>query len=199
MMLQALPGTSSPRGPLFLPIPKGTFSHARREFRPTHYLGFVDPGEQSPIQSLSFVLHDLIGRSMVLTAPDDDSINFATVISLLRFGDSLRQGSRILVHCHHGRSRSTAAVAILVASTHGVAVAQDLLHRWQESRGLIQPNPRMLHVAGILMGSALHARPLPCESSDLLAPVHLRPCSSVAERILGKNEVARPIRVEGTN
>lgn len=173
-------------GPVFCPVAKGAFSYARQHLQPTHFLGLVDSGERSPLHALHWSC--LLGRSMILQAEDDDRITIASVLSILRFGERLKRRSRVLVHCHHGRSRSTAAVALLVAQAHGRQAGQELLDQWSTST-FRQPNRRMIQLGSILLGMPLHT----WDMSD-----SIRPCSSMAERVLGKDEAARSIRAQGT-
>lgn len=124
----------------------------------SHVLSLLDPDTPEPAVGRLFgdvwahrVLrfHD-IDRSMPggrAPAPDD-------VSDVLSFGRELRDAparSHVLVHCHAGVSRSTAAAVILMAQqnpgreTEALAAVTAL-------RPIARPNPRMLALADEILG-----------------------------------------------
>lgn len=84
----------------------------------SHVLSILDPDEPEPSASglcrpdrlLRLRFHDAIERSPGVKLPTVDD-----VARILEFGSQLGYGARLLVHCHFGISRSTAAMAALIA------------------------------------------------------------------------------------
>ncbi|HEX5317657.1 MAG TPA: hypothetical protein VFW46_00780 [Stellaceae bacterium] len=84
----------------------------------THVVSILDPGAPDPAAFSSFAahgrlelrFHDAIepAHGYVLPQPRD-------VEAPLAFGHGIGVGSHVLIHCHAGRSRSTAMAALLLA------------------------------------------------------------------------------------
>ena len=118
--------------------------------RVTHVLSILDPGtpepakfaELPPDQLLRLRFHDCIETNI----PEMDAPAAEHIEAILAFGaDAARAHHRILIHCHMGISRSTAAAIMLLASRHGDAEAAVV--RVTELRPIAWPNLRMIELA----------------------------------------------------
>jgi predicted protein tyrosine phosphatase len=118
--------------------------------RVTHVLSILDPGTPEPAkfaelpadQLLRLRFHDIIETNI----PAMDPPAAEHVEAILAFGaDAARAHHRILIHCHMGISRSTAAAIMLLASRHGDAEAA--VARVAELRPIAWPNLRMIELA----------------------------------------------------
>lgn len=92
--------------------------------------------------------HDLIEPDDTIVAPQERDI-----ADILQFGDRLREeGSQgALIHCHMGVSRSTAALAILLARSDPERLAR-VFPQVVERRPQAWPNSRMIDMADRLLG-----------------------------------------------
>jgi predicted protein tyrosine phosphatase len=125
----------------------------------THVLSILDPGrpEPGPLQAYNphhrttLHFHDAIEPGSGLLLPD---VNDVEVI--LAFGRGIPRCSaaclHVLVHCHKGVSRSTAAVLMLEAQAHPHADEDRLFARLREIRPQAWPNSRMVGFADELLG-----------------------------------------------
>jgi predicted protein tyrosine phosphatase len=127
----------------------------------THVLSLLDPDwpELEAFESYGehhrTTLHfnDIIEPSegKVLPTPDD-------VAEILRFGSDLaassggREEGHLLVHCHMGVSRSTAAMLSLLARVHAGENEDRLFERLREIRPQAWPNSVMVGYADDLLG-----------------------------------------------
>ena len=97
--------------------------------------------------------HDIIRPigSMILPEPGD-------VEAVLRFGEEVSArkpaaaDAHLLVHCHMGISRSTAAMATLLAQRHPQADEDAIFAHLHSIRPQIWPNSRMIGFADTLLG-----------------------------------------------
>lgn len=127
----------------------------------THVLSLLDPDwpeietfrEFGEHHRTTLKFHDIIEPLPGRTAPTPDDVE-----EILRFGAVLAEtsGSRgeghLLVHCHMGVSRSTAAMLSLLAQTYP-GEAEDLLFaRLREIRPQAWPNSRMIGFADEILG-----------------------------------------------
>ena len=126
----------------------------------THVLSILDPdhpdpeafGAYDPHHRTILRFHDIINPlpGMILPTPQD-------VESILRFGDDVmkagdgRAEGHLLVHCHMGISRSTAAMVTLLAQTHPDESEERLMERLVEIRPQAWPNSRMIQFADELL------------------------------------------------
>jgi predicted protein tyrosine phosphatase len=118
--------------------------------RVTHVLSILDPGTPEPArfaalpadQLLRLKFHDIIETNIpAMYPPAAEHIE-----QIIAFGaDAARAHHRILIHCHMGISRSTAAAITLLASRHGDAEAA--VARVTELRPIAWPNLRMIELA----------------------------------------------------
>ncbi|MBD2749024.1 protein-tyrosine-phosphatase [Microvirga sp. BT688] len=132
----------------------------QRERSVTHVLSILDPdhpdpeafGSYDPHHRTILRFHDIINpiEGMVLPAPEH-------VEAVLRFGDEVAAGhagkieGHLLVHCHMGVSRSTAAMLTLLAQTHPEESEEKLFERLTEIRPQAWPNSLMIAFADELL------------------------------------------------
>ncbi|MBB3018468.1 putative protein tyrosine phosphatase [Microvirga lupini] len=132
----------------------------QRERSVTHVLSILDPdhpdpeafGSYDPHHRTILRFHDIINpiEGMILPKPEH-------VEAVLRFGDEVAQnrGERaeghLLVHCHMGVSRSTAAMLTLMAQTNPEESEERLFERLTEIRPQAWPNSLMIAFADGLL------------------------------------------------
>ncbi|MGD9618177.1 MAG: tyrosine phosphatase family protein [Alphaproteobacteria bacterium] len=123
----------------------------------THVLSILDPEwpdppefeDYSPHQRLALRFHDIIDPLPGRLAPTRGD-----VARLLEFGHELSAAKtcHLLVHCHAGVSRSTAATALILAQAHPGRPARDVLDAVSRIRPRAWPNLRMLEFGDELLG-----------------------------------------------
>jgi predicted protein tyrosine phosphatase len=127
----------------------------------THVLSILDPELPDPEDfrrydshhRTTLRFHDIIQPmgSMILPEPKD-------VEAVLKFGDELvaeptvTADAHLLVHCHMGVSRSTAAMTTLLCQLHPEADEDAVLSHLHSIRPQIWPNSRMIGFADVLLG-----------------------------------------------
>lgn len=127
-----------------------------REAGLSDVLSIIDPYEPEPVVFDRFHPHrrqtlrfdDVMSRSAGAQAPEDDHLG-----ALLAFGQAIEQAgdaTHLLIHCHAGVSRSTAAAAILMAQ-HNAGREADAFLALLELRAQAWPNTRMVQIADRLM------------------------------------------------
>jgi predicted protein tyrosine phosphatase len=132
----------------------------QRDRSVTHVLSILDPdhpdpeafGAYDPHHRTILRFHDIIQpvEGMILPRPDH-------VEAILRFGEEVAEGSaeraegHLLVHCHMGVSRSTAAMLALLAQTHPEEDEDKLFERLREIRPQAWPNSLMMTFADELL------------------------------------------------
>lgn len=137
----------------------------------SHVLSILDPGHPQPEafgaygehERLELRFHDIIDERPEMLAPQA-----ADVERLLAFGrDLLREPARtahLLVHCHAGVSRSSAAMTLLLAQTRPERPAAEAMAEVARIRPIAWPNLRMIELGDDLLGrggelvAAAHAR-----------------------------------------
>jgi predicted protein tyrosine phosphatase len=96
--------------------------------------------------------HDVIEPIPGMILPEPEHVE-----AILRFGEDLarsrpeRAEGHLLVHCHMGVSRSTAAMVTLLAQTHPDADEDRLMERLAEIRPQAWPNSLMIRFADELL------------------------------------------------
>ena len=102
-----------------------------------------------PHRRLTLRFHDIIEPTPELIAPSREDVE-----RLLAFGRELGEpaGNHLLVHCHAGVSRSTAAAALILAQAHPERTAREALERVAQLRPRAWPNLRMLELGDALLG-----------------------------------------------
>lgn len=127
----------------------------------THVLSIIDPEEPDPAafqryaahQRLMLRFHDAIEWAPGIVMPEASH-----VAEILAFGRDLaasasdREEGHLLVHCHAGISRSTAALTMLLAQVYPDQSADALLARVLDMRPKAWPNLRMIEFADEQLG-----------------------------------------------
>ena len=134
-------------------------SHGVR--RVTHVLSLLDPdlpeidafGTYGEHHRVTLRFHDIIDPAAGKVHPEPEH-----VAQILQFGESLREGvserveGHLLVHCHMGISRSTAAMLALMAQNDADADEDELFERLRGVRGQAWPNSVMIGFADEQLG-----------------------------------------------
>ncbi|HEX2525265.1 MAG TPA: hypothetical protein VHL31_03050 [Geminicoccus sp.] len=134
-------------------------SHNKRQV--THVLSILDPGWPDIEAFTDFDTHerttlhfdDIIEEIPGKIAPQREDVE-----AILAFGMDLaasqteRTEGHLLVHCHMGVSRSTAAMLTLMAQASPSDDADELFERLREVRPQAWPNSRMVGFADELLG-----------------------------------------------
>ncbi|CAN5260250.1 protein-tyrosine-phosphatase [soil metagenome] len=124
--------------------------------RVTHVLSLLDPGlpeidtfgTYGEHHRVTLRFHDILGPSQGMTPPQPRHVE-----QILQFGESLREGvserveGHLLVHCHMGISRSTAAMLMLMAQNDAQADEDALFERLRGVRAQAWPNSVMIGFA----------------------------------------------------
>lgn len=123
----------------------------------THVLSILDPEWPDPPAFAAFGPHRRLAlRFYDVIEPRPDRLAPARedVARLLAFGRELREagGSHLLIHCHAGVSRSTAAATLILAQAAPERSASDILDAVVSVRPRAWPNLRMLEFGDELLG-----------------------------------------------
>ncbi|MBJ6125819.1 tyrosine phosphatase family protein [Microvirga splendida] len=132
----------------------------QRERSVTHVLSILDPDHPDPEAFEAYDphhrtilrFHDIINPTQGMILPEPEHVE-----AVLRFGDEVAAGragtveGHLLVHCHMGVSRSTAAMLTLLAQTHPEESEDRLFERLVEIRSQAWPNSRMIEFADDLL------------------------------------------------
>ena len=126
----------------------------------SHVLSILDPGwpepeafwGYDPHHRVTLHFHDTLQPGPDLVLPTIENVE-----TILGFGrgliaDSERHHIHLLVHCHAGISRSTAAMAILLAQAGPKGVEDRVFGQIQELRPQAWPNSLMIGLADELLG-----------------------------------------------
>ena len=123
----------------------------------THLLSILDPDHPEPDdfdpvpsrQRLTLRFDDVIAVTPGFVAPEPTHVE-----SLLAFGRQLpgADPAHLLVHCHAGVSRSTAAMTALLVQAHPDAGEADILAHVRSIRPQAWPNSRMIAFADRQLG-----------------------------------------------
>lgn len=127
----------------------------------THVLSILDPGWPDPpelaklgmYRRLRLHFHDVIEPRPDRIAPERWDVEL-----LLAFGRDLAnapgaaEGSHLLVHCHAGVSRSTAAAVLILAQHHPDRPAEEAMREIARLRPRAWPNLRMLEIGDAALG-----------------------------------------------
>lgn len=148
--------------------------HSARDV--THVLSILDPGwpdpdafgRYRPHHRTVLRFHDVIDPAPGVVPPGPEDVE-----AILAFGQALGaelgEGGHVLIHCHMGVSRSTAAMTMLLAQAHPDEEADAVVERLVSLRPQAWPNARMIGLADARLGRggrlreavrALHARQL---------------------------------------
>jgi len=125
--------------------------------RVTHVLSILDPGWPEPEafgafdphQRLELRFHDVIEAGAGWTAPEQRDVEL-----LLIFGRELTEARdpHLLVHCHAGVSRSTAAAVLILAQARPDRPAEEALLTVVRRRPRAWPNLRIIELGDALLG-----------------------------------------------
>ncbi|HEX2151182.1 MAG TPA: protein-tyrosine-phosphatase [Stellaceae bacterium] len=123
----------------------------------THVLSILDPDwpdppefeDYAPHRRIALRFHDIIEPVPGRRAPTRDD-----VARLLAFGHELSEAEicHLLVHCHAGVSRSTAATALILAQAHPRRPAREVFDAVSRVRPRAWPNLRVLEFGDELLG-----------------------------------------------
>jgi predicted protein tyrosine phosphatase len=122
----------------------------------THVLSILDPGwpepealgAYDPHRRLELRFHDVIEAGLGCIAPESLDVE-----QLLTFGRGLTEArsTHLLVHCHAGVSRSTAAATLILAQTRPDRPAAEALLAVVRQRPRAWPNLRILELGDALL------------------------------------------------
>jgi predicted protein tyrosine phosphatase len=129
----------------------------------THVLSILDPGWPEPQALRAFGLHrrlklhfhDVIEPVPGWVAPErwDVELLLAFGRDLARFGhEGGGEPTHLLVHCHAGVSRSTAAAILILAERDPACSAREVVGRVVRLRPRAWPNLRMIEFGDALLG-----------------------------------------------
>ncbi|MCJ2069008.1 protein-tyrosine-phosphatase [Methylobacterium sp. J-030] len=121
----------------------------------SHVLSLLDPGTPEPEAFAAYGdhtrttlhFHDCLGPGDGLVPPEPEH-----VAAILAFGRDLDGAAHLLVHCHYGLSRSTAALLMLLAQAEPETSAEALVVRLHALREPAWPNARMIGFADAQLG-----------------------------------------------
>jgi predicted protein tyrosine phosphatase len=126
------------------------------EARVTHVLSILDPGWPEPEalgafdshRRLELRFHDVIEAGPGWIAPERCDVE-----QLLTFGRDLTEarGTHLLIHCHAGVSRSTAAATLILAQARPDRPAEEVLQAVVRQRSHAWPNLRILELGDALL------------------------------------------------
>jgi predicted protein tyrosine phosphatase len=119
----------------------------------SHVLSILDPGWPAPPfggygehARLELRFNDVIEADVAGEPPSSDH-----VARVLEFGRSLHDGAHLLVHCHAGVSRSTAAMSLIVAQARPDLPAAEALAEVVRVRRQAWPNLRMIELGDAML------------------------------------------------
>lgn len=131
------------------------------EARVSHVLSILDPDQREPEAFGSYGEHarlELRFHDVIEDMPGNDAPQPEHVKQILTFGqDILRDPEalrHLLVHCHMGISRSTAAMTLLLAQAQPEIPARDVLRQVLDIREKAWPNLRILTFGEEQLGRA---------------------------------------------
>ena len=152
-------------------------SHSTRQV--THILSILDPdypeprafAAYDPHHRLTLRFHDIIGPWPGWEAPEPEHVE-----ALIEFGAELDAAGgnlrHLLVHCHAGISRSTAAMATLLARHTPIGEEAGIFARIRQIRPIAWPNSRMIGFADDILGRGGRLNAALREHYRLQAPKH---------------------------
>ena len=122
----------------------------------SHVLSILDPGWPEPEAFGAFDPHrrlELRFHDVIETEPGCIAPESLDVEQLLSFGRDLTEGkgTHLLVHCHAGVSRSTAAATLIVAQARPDRPAEEALQTVLSRRPRAWPNLRILELGDALL------------------------------------------------
>lgn len=124
----------------------------------THVLSILDPVHPDPPVFAAFAPHHRLAlRFYDVIEPDTErgiAPSRADVEQLLAFGRELdaTPDGHLLIHCHAGVSRSTAAASLILAQAHPEQPAAEIFGEITRIRPRAWPNLRILEFGDALLG-----------------------------------------------
>jgi predicted protein tyrosine phosphatase len=121
----------------------------------THILSILDPEwpepeafrEFDPHFRATLRFHDAIEAGPGVVLPQQGEVN-----AILAFARDAGDVRHLLIHCHAGISRSTAAMLMVLAQAHPDEAEDAIVDRLLEIRPQAWPNSRMVALADELLG-----------------------------------------------
>jgi predicted protein tyrosine phosphatase len=120
----------------------------------THILSILDPEWPDPAEFQAFDPHfRAIMRFHDAIEPGPDVLlpQRSDVEAILTFGRDAAEAGGLLIHCHAGISRSTAATLMILAQAHPDEGEDELVDRLLQTRSQAWPNSRMIAFADDLL------------------------------------------------
>jgi predicted protein tyrosine phosphatase len=123
----------------------------------THVLSILDPGFPDPDAFGAFGEHERLDLRFHDITEERAEMKLAQredVAALLRFGRDLAKlpDAHLLVHCHMGISRSTAAMALILAQARPDRPALDAFAEVRRIRPRLWPNLHLIELGDALLG-----------------------------------------------
>jgi len=123
----------------------------------THVLSILDPGFPDPDAFGAFGEHERLDLRFHDITDAREGMRLAQredVAALLQFGRDLAATpeAHLLVHCHMGISRSTAAMTLILAQARPDRPAQEAIAEVRRIRAQIWPNLRVVELGDALLG-----------------------------------------------
>jgi predicted protein tyrosine phosphatase len=120
----------------------------------THVLSILDPEWPDPPAFAAFDphfratlrFHDAIEPDLDVLLPQKPDVE-----AILTFGRDAAEAGGLLIHCHAGISRSTAATLMILAQAHPGEREDGLADRLLQTRPQAWPNSRMIEFADELL------------------------------------------------
>jgi predicted protein tyrosine phosphatase len=128
--------------------------HGHKGLGVTHILSILDPEWPDPSAFEAFDphfratlrFHDAIEPNPGVLLPQKTDVE-----AILAFGRDAGEAARLLIHCHAGISRSTAATLMILAQAHPHEAEDAIADRLVEIRPQAWPNSRMIGFADELL------------------------------------------------
>ncbi|OYQ32556.1 hypothetical protein CHU95_17390 [Niveispirillum lacus] len=161
----------------------------------THLVSILDPAREPLSAFDAYGPHDRVDlrfHDIVEELPDQVAPVAQHLDNVLAFGRHLsataRSGDHLLVHCHMGISRSTAAMALILAQARPDLDAARTLAEVVRIRPQAWPNMRMLEIGGDMLGRR-------AELLEALREVYARRAAGQAQwlRFLQENNRSREV------
>jgi predicted protein tyrosine phosphatase len=123
----------------------------------THVLSILEPGSPDPDAFGAFGEHerlDLRFNDIIDEIPGRRAPEAEDIAALLHFGRDIVRESKahLLVHCHMGKSRSTAAMALILAQARPDRPAREALAEVGRIQPLMWPNLRIIELGDAALG-----------------------------------------------